>query len=291
MEPRKVFWKKEYPIEGTDWVFRGYSRAAYRTGFYVYGLDVMFDVGPQSFKKPNHIFITHAHIDHIVSLPTTMIGDANGDHMFHIYAPKESESSIRRYIKSIFEMNVLGEVNTDNWLTYHPQGGDMSFNVESNKNKLIVRSFDCDHSIPTVSYGVSLIKKKLNPEYAGLKGKEIADLRKSGVDVSIEIPDKKFAFVCDTSIKIFEMNPFILEYPLVFIECSFILDGEEQTAVEKKHIHWKELKPYVLANKQTKFMLIHFSLRYKDEEIKEFFDKELSDENIENVELWLSDLV
>lgn len=37
-------------------------------------------------------------------------------------------------------------------------------------------------------------------------------------------------------------------------------------------------------------MLFHFSLKYKDEEIKEFMEKEFEKDNIKNVELWLSDL-
>ena len=290
MEPRTVFWKKQYPIKGTDWIFRGYSRAAYRTGFYVHGLNVMFDCGPQSFKKPNHIFITHSHTDHIFSLPTTLIRGGDMDHIFNLYAPKESETFITKFVNSMFEMNSVEEINDIKWFDFHPQGGDMTFDVESNGNKLKVRSFDCDHSIPTVSYGISLLKNKLNPKYIGMPGKEIAALRKSGVDVSIEVADPKFAFVCDTSIEVLKTCPFILDYPIVFIECTFISEGEEQMAVDKKHIHWQELKPYVLANKNTKFVLIHFSLRYKDEEIKEILGKKFEADGITNVDLWLSDL-
>ena len=38
------------------------------------------------------------------------------------------------------------------------------------------------------------------------------------------------------------------------------------------------------------FMLFHFSLKYKDEEIKEIMEVEFEKERINNVELWLSDL-
>ena len=72
------------------------------------------------------------------------------------------------------------------------------------------------------------MKKKLNPKYAELNGKEIGALRKSGTDVSIEVVDKIFCYVCDTTIKVFKDNPFILDYKTVFIECTFIYDGEEE---------------------------------------------------------------
>ena len=71
MEPVKVkmiHWQKKMTIPGTPWEICGYSRSAYRTGFYISGLDMMLDAGPQNFNKPTHIFITHTHIDHIACL-------------------------------------------------------------------------------------------------------------------------------------------------------------------------------------------------------------------------------
>jgi hypothetical protein len=43
------------------------------------------------------------------------------------------------------------------------------------------------------------------------------------------------------------------------------MDGEEDIAINKQHIHWKQLKPYILNNPEITFMLFHFSLKYKDQ--------------------------
>ena len=67
-------------------------------------------------------------------------------------------------------------------------------------------------------------------------------------------------------------------------------DGEENIAINKTHIHWKHLRPYVISHPEITFMLFHFSLKYKDEEIKELMESEFKKDNIKNVELWLSDL-
>ena len=66
---KTIMWSKEYKIQNTQWTIKGYSAAAFRTGFYIPQLDIMLDAGVQNFNKPKHIFITHTHLDHIAHLP------------------------------------------------------------------------------------------------------------------------------------------------------------------------------------------------------------------------------
>ena len=68
------------------------------------------------------------------------------------------------------------------------------------------------------------------------------------------------------------------------------MDGEEEIASKKNHIYWTHLKPYVLQHPEITFILFHFSLKYKDEEIKEHLENEFKIHHIKNVELFLSDL-
>jgi ribonuclease Z len=104
----------------------------------------------------------------------------------------------------------------------------------------------------------------------------------SGVEVTEPVLFKRFAYVCDTTIKVFNRNPSILEYPVIFIECTFLYDDEIEMASGKKHIHWADLKKVVKKNSDKQFILFHFSQRYKDEEIREFFEKEA----VPNVLCW-----
>jgi ribonuclease Z len=293
MEARKIFWKKSYMIKKSpQWTISGYSRSAFRTGFFVNGLNVMLDAGPQCFKKPEHIFITHSHADHIANLPFTLIGDPDGDHVFNIYGPREAEEKLKKYISSMFEANALcDDIPVSEWFNFHSLSSNMDpLDVTANKNALKVEIIKCDHGIPTLSYGFGLVKKKLDPIHKGKTGKEIGLLRKSGVDVTVKVIDKIFCFVCDTSIDVFKDNPCILDYSTVFIECTFIKDGEEEAATSKKHIHWNQLKPFVVAHPDITFVLFHFSLKYRDEEIKEIMDEKFAIDCIKNVELWLPDL-
>jgi len=80
-----------------------------------------------------------------------------------------------------------------------------------------------------------------------------------------------------------------LEYPIVIIECTFLYDDELPLASQKKHIHWLELKPYIVKNPSTLFILTHFSLRYKDSDINIFFNDIKKKESINNIFPWLTD--
>jgi ribonuclease Z len=293
MDPKNVFWKKEVVIKSTPWTLSGYSRAAYRTGFFVKELNLMFDAGPQSNKLPYDILITHTHSDHICSLPLTLLRENNEDKNVRLYAPIESEHYLDQYVRALYSVNSLRPLNqvaSDAYDFIGIESQRTTRRVMMNGTLIELDSCGADHSIPTVVYGISLVKKKLIDKYIGLNSKEIVSLKKTGVEIMCEIVEKKIAYVLDTSIKVFEMNPFLLEYPVIIVECTFILDDEIDNSIKTKHIHWSQLKPYVMANPYIHFILVHFSFRYKDQDIKNFFDREMAESGIQNIEPWLTDL-
>ena len=122
----------------------------------------------------------------------------------------------------------------------------------------------------------------------GLPGKEIARLKKNGIDICQDVVIPQFAYICDCSIStIKEYEAQIFTNPYIIIECTFLYNDEYQNAQDTKHIHWLDLKSYVEKYSETIFILIHFSLRYKDEEIRTFFaDKH--DKN-KNIIIWVGD--
>jgi len=295
MEVREMFWKTEYKLPGTPWTMSGYSRSAYRTGFFLQGLNIMLDGGPQCFKKIDHIFITHSHGDHIAELPFSMIQDIpNEESKITLYCPAEAETELRKYIMQLHNTNSLKDTSavTASYYNLVPIAQEHTIRrIYINKQLMELETVGADHSVPTVIYGFSVVKDKLDPKYVGLTGKEIGALRRTGEKVTIEFVDKKFCYVLDTSIETIKTNPQFLTYPVVIIECSFLLDDECDLATQKKHIHWNHLRPYVESNPATLFILTHFSLRYRDQEIKDFFDKVKTETGITNIHVWLTDTV
>ena len=132
------------------------------------------------------------------------------------------------------------------------------------------------HSAPTCGYGLGQYRKKLKPEYIEKSGKDIADLRQQGIEVHTRCFVPLLAYLCDTTIQVFSSHPSLLQYPFIVIECTFLEDELLTLAQTSQHIHWLHLKPYILQNPHITFILIHFSIRYTNEDLSNFFvDNEL----------------
>jgi hypothetical protein len=60
-----------------------------------------------------------------------------------------------------------------------------------------------------------------------LIGKEIAELRKNGTVIYQDVAVPCFAFLGDTTCEVLEKNPILFDYPVIIIECTFLLDDHQ----------------------------------------------------------------
>jgi ribonuclease Z len=237
-------------------------------------------------KFASHVFVTHCHGDHSGSIMNVISRHLLPD----FYMPEESCDEAAAMLDAYVHFKLFNRFDTLlPSYTLHRMKGGQSFPLPKSKDK-VVDTFSCTHSVPTVGFGFSVNKKALKPEFQGKPGKELGKLRKEGVELDYTKKVKMFAFLGDTSAGIFETDEVksgaLFEYPLVFIECSFLGDDpdDRKRADKTKHMHWEDLKPVVQKNPQTFFVLIHFSLRYSEVFIREFFEKE----GIPNVMPWVA---
>ena len=145
----------------------------------------------------------------------------------------------------------------------------------------------CEHTQATTGYGFAEYRYMIKDEYmdANENGKrkcklsreEMKELNSQGKMAEYKTHKRipLFAFLCDTDHKVFKTEPpyngeWIKEYPVLVIECTFFQDSEIKKAKKDKHMHWKNLEPYVKMYPQTQFKLMHLSERYTDHEITQF---------------------
>ncbi|KLU82319.1 hypothetical protein MAPG_01392, partial [Magnaporthiopsis poae ATCC 64411] len=151
---------------------------------------------------------------------------------------------------------------------------------------ITVTAFECDHTIPCLGFVFSQSSRRLRAEYQGLGAAELKKLRYAGVDVTAPHSTPIFAFLGDTTAKILAAATvdengtgsaaqwgrwLRAGIPVVITECSFLEEKHRAQADRTKHTIWTDLEPVVRRWPATTFVLIHFSLRYEDDDIRRFF--------------------
>lgn len=141
--------------------------------------------------------------------------------------------------------------------------------------EITATAFACDHSVPSLGYVFYAATPKLKPEYHGLPGPELRDLRVSGRELTAPHKVPMFAFLGDGTAQTLAAEPEWLRegVKVVITECSFLYRQHRAVSERTKHTIWEDLEPVVRKWKDTTFVLTHFSLRYTDEEIREFFKR------------------
>ncbi len=272
------------PFAAGGFVLQGYSRAADRTGFCLPELGWVLDAGVKvSSTRPEHIFLTHTHSDHVHDL--TFLKSRNKPP--HIYVPAESVELLDRYFHVAQELTSHQVRDLDDpWTTaYHLQGvssGD-TLNIRRGGKTYQVEVVACDHTVPCVGYAFFELRQKLKPVYASLSSSEIGQLRREGAEVTEEQRVPLFAFLGDTTERVFLQHPNLLSMPVIVVECSF-LDAAEygERGRKTKHLVWDYLEPFVEKSPETTFVLTHFSHRYQESEIQSCFEQV----NSPNVLVW-----
>jgi hypothetical protein len=130
--------------------------------------------------------------------------------------------------------------------------------------------------------------------------------QQQGVELDEPCLKKLMCYLGDTSIDVFAMNPGILSYPSVMMECTFldIFDDRSKDEIEERclrdgHILWSQLRPIIVANPEVarspslspcwnspssglsdNVHLDHFSLRYRKAQVEQFFAADAALSNV-----------
>ena len=254
----------------------GFSRSAYRTGYLVQPYGIYLDAGHHPTSPSNLILLSHGHYDHIASLYPILLEAKKPE----IILPKSIVSYTQQMLNSI---NLLEGHRNQVYLNWTPIT-DTEYTTNINSKQVFVEQFRLDHKVESIGFGISEFQNKLKNQFADLSSKEIGKLKKQNIEITEKIKVPILLFISDTSSRILGTLPF-QDYSLVVIECTFIEEEHYQEAVNRKHIHWMDLKPYIKSNPETTFILGHFSCRYKDEYLLEIETK--FREETPNIIFWI----
>ena len=266
-------------LEINDYQLIGFSRGSFKTGLMINPLKIFLDAGIVSQYEPNLVLVTHGHSDHVGELYNILIGNSR-----KFKVPIVSTPNLIKLIGNFLNANMsLNRGHLDKYNKWEPIGitDKHRFNIQG-KN-IEIKSYQMDHKVESIGFGISEIRQKLKPDFSDKSQEELIELKKIyKITEDKEFP--LFLFCGDTGNSILDTLPFD-KFPNVIIECTFIHQEHIQEAIDRKHLHITDLEPYFIKNKDTIFILIHFSSRYIIDEIKEY--QKVYEEKYSNVKFFI----
>ncbi len=260
----------------------GWSRAAVQTYWRIPELKIGFDMGgsPWSFMGTQTFFITHAHLDHLAALPAFV---ARRKMMKMdppiIYVPDEIVEFVDRMLKSWQRLD-RGRMLCQ--LIGVKPGDEFELSREH-----LVTAFDTKHTVPSRGYIIWERRRKLKPEYVGLSGDQIRDLRYSGIDVSGEVRTPIVCYCGDTAPEGLDADPAIYKAKILITEMTFFRPEHRREKIHKfGHTHLDDLLERADKFQNELIILGHFSTRYHDRQVTAAIDKRLPEHLRERVKLW-----
>ena len=269
-------------IEIDDLEIIGYSVAGEETVVAMPQLDVCFDIGkaPDQIISINHILLTHGHMDHAAGIAYYLshrkfCGMPAGI----ILAPENLLQPIRDIIKAWGWLD--GNKIPVKLVGVKP--GD-EYQIKPN---LFARVFPTKHSKGSVGFSVIEKRKKLKPEYIGLTGPQIVELKKQGIEIDNPLEIPIVSYLGDTQYVDFSQLKYIAESKILIAECTFYEDEHSGRASAGKHMHIDDFTTLLKNLNNEHIIVTHTTLRTPMREIRKILKNALPKDKYEKVILFM----
>jgi ribonuclease Z len=266
-----------------DLTIEGYSRAAVQTYWRVPELKIGFDLGaqPWTFMSTATWFVSHAHLDHIASLPVYV---ARRRMMKMepptIYLPASAVEPVERILKMFTRLD-RGRMPCQ-LIPAEP-----GMEIELSRDHVVSVSAT-KHTVPSLGFVVWERRRKLKAEYQSLTGPQIRDLRLGGTDVTEERRMPRFAYLGDSAPEGLDNCPAMFEAQVLVMEITFVAPSHRKEKIHKfGHIHLDDVVERRERFKNEVVIASHFSTRYSSKRIRDVVSRVVPDMLDGRLHLWL----
>jgi ribonuclease Z len=261
----------------------GYSRAAVQTYWRIPELKLGFDLGaqPWDFMGTPNWFVSHAHLDHIAALPV-YVARRRMMRMDPpvVYVPEAVIEDVRRLLLVMQRLD-RGRMICD--MRGIKAGDEIDLSREH-----VVTPFATSHTVPSFGFVVWERRNKLKPEYHGLPGDRIRDLRLSGVAVTAEIRTPLVAYTGDTSPAGLDECPAAFDAKILITEMSFIRPNHRREKIHKfGHMHLDDFLERAERFRNELIVCSHYSTRYHPDEVRRYVAGKLPPSLKDRIRLWI----
>ncbi len=266
-----------------DLTIEGYSRAAVQTYWRIPELKLGFDFGgqPWSFMGTPTWFVSHTHIDHLAALPA-YVGRRRMMKMEPptIYLPAPTVELVERVLR-LFSRLDRGRLPCE--LVPTSAGDEIELSREH-----VVTVSETVHTVPSLGYVVWQRRRKLKPEFQGLHGDEIRDLRLGGTEVTSEIRTPRLAYLGDSSPGGLDGCEAMYEAEVLIMELTFVAPRHRKERIHKfGHMHLDDLVERRERFHNELVIVSHFSTRYHPRQVHHYIEKALPDMLDGRLHLWI----
>jgi ribonuclease Z len=261
----------------------GYSRAAVQSYWRIQELKLGFDLGgsPWSFTGTQSIFVTHSHLDHLAAIPV-FVARRRMMKMEPptIYLPEESLENVQRLL-NVWQRLDRGRMAVE--LVGMHDGKEIELSREH-----VVTAFATKHTVPSLGYVVWERRKKLKPEYQGLSGDQIRDIRLAGNEVAHEVRMPLVCYVGDSAPAGLDAYPPLYESQILITEMTFFRPEHRKEKIHKfGHTHLDDIVERADRFHNELIILAHFSTRYHERQVRNAVERRFPRSLAERVHLWM----
>lgn len=241
----------------------GVSIAGHESFYKLPGFRTLLEFGraPEDTVGYANVCVTHGHLDHMAGLAHhASRRRLGGLAPARVFVPAPAASDVAAWLAA---SERLENVDYGVELVAASPGDRIRL-----RNDLELRVLPGRHRVPTVGYLFSEVRHKLLPELEGTAGEELARMRARGEIVTRREEIPLLAYPGDCSADVFDAAPELFEARVLLVECSFVLPEDADRASQYAHIHLADLASRANAFRNEAIVLTHFSLRYRNEEIR-----------------------
>lgn len=265
------------------YTIEGWSRAAVQTYWRLAELKLNFDLGaqPWDFIGTPITFVTHTHLDHIAALPLYV----SRRRMMQmdppvVYLPDSAIDPAWKLLKAFVQLD-RGAMPCH--LEPIRDGDEIEIGRE-----WLVTALRTRHTIDSVGYLVEQRRQKLRPEFLGLSGQEIRDLKLAGKEITSETKIPIFAYTGDTAPEGLDDNPEMYDAKILITEMTFVAPMHRKEKIHKHgHMHLEDIVARRDRFRNEAILASHFSTRCTDDQVKRWVHQRLPDGLDGRLRLWL----
>ena len=267
-------------IKINDLEIIGYSVAAEETVVAMPQLDVCFDIGkaPDQIIPINHVLLTHGHMDHAAGIAYYLSHrDFCGQSPGTILAPENLLGPISKIMEAWSRLD--GNQVPGNLVGVKP--GD-EYQIKPN---LFTRVFPTKHSRGSVGYTVIEKRKKLKPDYTHLRGPQIVELKKQGIEIDYPLELPIVTYLGDTQYVDFSQLKYIVASKILIAECTFYEAEHSGRADAGRHMHINEFATLLTKLNNEHIVITHTTQRTPLRDIRRILKEALPAEKYRRITL------